>query len=241
GGTNGAIDLTVVGGVVPATYQWSNGATTEDLTGVAAGTYTVIVTDAFGRKATTTVVVGEVGAPLTLSSTHQNVSAAGKQDGSVDLTVTGGMGPYTYSWNSGAVTEDLHVAVPGDYTVTVTDAMGATATTMVRVEVGRTPITMARRPATGDDLFSATTGLTAYPNPVVERATVNFSLATPGPYTLDLYDLRGSKVKTLASGTAKANQNLTVDVNVAGYAQGVYLLKLVTDQGSSSKRLLVGR
>ncbi|KAA5539547.1 T9SS type A sorting domain-containing protein [Adhaeribacter rhizoryzae] len=240
GASDGSIDLTVVGGVVPATYLWSNGATTEDLTGLAAGTYSVIVTDAFGRKTMTSVVVGTKGAPLALSVAHQNVSAAGKQDGSVDLSVTGGMGPYTYLWNTGARTEDLHYAVPGDYMVTVTDAMGATATTMVQVGVGRAPIMLARK-AGSDDLFSSTAGLTAYPNPAIEQATINFSLPQAGKYSLELYDLRGAKVKTLASGTAKANQNLEIAVNVASYAKGVYLLKLVTDKQVAAKRLLVGR
>ena len=40
--------------------------------------------------------------PLSLAIAHQNVSAAGKKDGAVDLTVIGGVGPYTYRWNTGA-------------------------------------------------------------------------------------------------------------------------------------------
>ena len=48
-------------------------------------------------------------------------------------------------------------------------------------------------------------------------------------------------MKTLASGTGKANQNLAVAVDVASYAKGVYLLKLVTDKQVAAKRLLVGR
>jgi hypothetical protein len=242
GGSNGSIDLTVVGGVVPATYQWSNGATTEDLTGVAAGTYTVVVTDAFGRKATTTVVVSEPGTPLSLSIAHQNVSAAGKMDGAIDLTVIGGTGPYTYKWNAGAITQDLSSVVAGVYTVTVTDALGATATASVRVGVGRAPVMMARRPATNDDLFApATAGLTAYPNPVHDRATVNFSLAEAGKYSLDLYDIRGAKVKTIYSGKAEANRVMHIEVNVTDYAKGVYLLKLITDKGVFSERLMIER
>ena len=125
--------------------------------------------------------------------------------------------------------------------VTVTDAKGATATASVQVEVGRTPIMMARKPNAVDDILAPAAGLTAYPNPATDRATVNFSLAAAGKYTLEMYDIRGAKVKTLAAGQAQANKAVTVEVNVADYAKGIYLLKLVTDKGVSSQRLMIQR
>ncbi|GEO07111.1 hypothetical protein AAE02nite_47750 [Adhaeribacter aerolatus] len=241
GDNDGAIDLTVVGGVVPATYRWSNGTTTEDLTNLSAGTYMVVVTDAFGRKASTTVIISEPGTPLSLAISHQNVSAAGKQDGAVDLTVIGGSGPYTYQWNTGARTEDLHYAAPGLYTVLVTDATGATATASIRIEVGHSLIMMARQPNGANDILALPAALTVYPNPATEKAIVNFSLTTAGKYTLDLYDIHGAKVKTLASGKTPANKALEVKVNVGEFTKGVYLLKLQTEQGIYSQRLLIQR
>ena len=106
GGTDGSVDLTVVGGVVPATFRWSNGATTEDLTGVPKGTYTVVVTDAYGREATTSEIITEAGQNLSpnpklyLSVSQQNVSAPGKTDGSIDLTIVGGIPPFTIAWQN---------------------------------------------------------------------------------------------------------------------------------------------
>jgi hypothetical protein len=154
----------------------------------------------------------------------------------------GGVAPYTYRWNAGAATQDLTRVVAGLYTVTVTDAMGVTATASVRVEVGRMPLIMVRKSVIGDDLLiSSAVDLTTYPNPAKDRATVKFSLAEAGKYSLELYDIRGAKVKTISSGKAEANQALEWEVNVAKYAKGVYLLKLVTDKSVSSKRLLIER
>jgi hypothetical protein len=62
---NGSIDITAANGIVPYTYLWSNASTTEDQTGLDAGTYTVTVTDALGNSATNSFVVNPGATPLT--------------------------------------------------------------------------------------------------------------------------------------------------------------------------------
>jgi hypothetical protein len=56
-GTDGSIDLSVSGGTTAYSYSWSNGATTQDITGLAPGIYTVTVTDANGCTKSLTVQV----------------------------------------------------------------------------------------------------------------------------------------------------------------------------------------
>jgi len=144
GDMNGTIDMTISGGTLFQylqtcncdtlchTIQWSNGATTEDLTGLAAGTYTVTVTDCNGC-----VVVGEVTITsppaLILTETHGNLNCYGQGTGWIDLLVTGGVGPYTYAWNNGASTQDLYNLSGGWYSVTVTDANNCVATITVLI------------------------------------------------------------------------------------------------------------
>lgn len=122
GQTNGAIDASVTGGNNddPYTYSWSNGATTEDLTALAAGAYILTVTDIDNCSEQFAFTVNSIGGP-TATGTATDASCATATDGAIDITVTG-TGTITYSWTNGASTEDLSNLAPGTYTVTITDA-----------------------------------------------------------------------------------------------------------------------
>ncbi len=97
GASDGSINLTPDGGAscVAYSYNWSNGATTEDLSGLTAGTYSVTVTDANGCSTTASITLTE---PALLQSSGiaatyacgTNVSCNGANDGSINLTATGG-------------------------------------------------------------------------------------------------------------------------------------------------------
>lgn len=120
GTNNGGILVTTTGGVMPYTYAWSNSATSEDITNIPVGTYTLTATDKAGCTATITETVTK--APLfVISSDVKNVSCYGAADGSVDVTIADGSGTYAYAWSNSATTEDVMNLAPGVYIVTVTD------------------------------------------------------------------------------------------------------------------------
>jgi uncharacterized protein (DUF2141 family) len=126
GSADGSIDLTVIGGVAPYTYVWSNGEITEDITGLVAGTYTVTVTDFNGDILSNSVDITEPSL-LQTSATLTDVLCFGGSDGDIDLTVSGGVAGYSFLWSNAAITEDISSLVAGDYSVTVTDANNCTA------------------------------------------------------------------------------------------------------------------
>ena len=137
GATDGTIDITVEGGVGEYTYSWSSGQTTEDLNNIGAGTYTVTATDENGCQIDITVEITEPD-ELTISETHSDysgfgVSCNGATDGSIDITVNGGTGVYTYLWSSGQNTEDLNNIGVGTYTVTATDENGCSEEITVEI------------------------------------------------------------------------------------------------------------
>ncbi len=130
---SGDIEVEVAGGVAPYTYSWNNGATTEDLTDILSGTYTLTVTDANGCTTTCTSIV-ETSLGLNLSVTTEGTQCGEEGTGSVDLLVTGGTGNYTFSWSNGAISEDLTNVDAGSYTVTVTDNNGCSSVAVAIVD-----------------------------------------------------------------------------------------------------------
>ncbi|MBI4649361.1 MAG: SprB repeat-containing protein, partial [Bacteroidia bacterium] len=123
GGNNGFADLTISGGSIPYTYNWSNVATTEDITNLTAGSYFVTVSDVNSCVKTDSVTITEP-ALINTSIIPAPVSCGGGNNGSADLTASGGTPPYTYNWSNSATTEDISGLTAGIYDVTITDANG---------------------------------------------------------------------------------------------------------------------
>jgi gliding motility-associated-like protein len=125
---NGTITIGVTGGTAPFLYQWSNGATSSDLIGLSAGTYTVTLTDNNQCSLVASANIVEP-TPITIGTTQYSISCFGKSDGYIASTVTGGVGPYIYYWSEKSITSDIDSLPAGIYELTITDAQGCTATT----------------------------------------------------------------------------------------------------------------
>ncbi len=131
--------VVVTGGSGSLTYDWSDGASSVgsslDLTGVLAGTYTLVVTDSAGcASASGPFTISEIAAPaLDLTGLVNAADTCGQTVGSVTgIAISGGTGPFTYTWNDGvatvATTADLLNVSPGSYSITVTDDAGCSVT-----------------------------------------------------------------------------------------------------------------
>ena len=126
GNASGAIDLTPAGGTPPYTYLWSNSATTQDLIGLLPGTYNVTTKDSKNCTSTNTATLTQPTAPLTASATSINPSCFGSNNGSVNVSVSGGTAPYFYAWSNGATSQDLTAISAGVYNLLITDSQGCT-------------------------------------------------------------------------------------------------------------------
>ncbi|MBR9922105.1 MAG: T9SS type A sorting domain-containing protein [Bacteroidetes bacterium] len=121
GASDGAIDITVSGGTPDYMFSWSSGQNTEDITGLAAGTYTVSVTDDNGCTASESFVVESTQPPLSVSVSGTDVSCNNGSDGTATALASGGTGSYTYSWDNGGNTATITGLAAGTYTVSVFD------------------------------------------------------------------------------------------------------------------------
>jgi gliding motility-associated-like protein len=118
---NGAATVFPYGGTTPYSYLWNNGATTQAITGLSAGLYTVTVTDANSCTVSSGVLVSNLGAPVISLDSIIDASCNGFSDGAIFINVTSGTPPLTFNWSSGQTTEDITGIGSGAYTVTVTD------------------------------------------------------------------------------------------------------------------------
>lgn len=132
GGNDGVITLVVEGGTSPYRYQWSNGETTRDLSGLSIGSYTVTITDSNDCTLEKTYAITEPSESLSVSYvSHQEPLAFRSEDGSINISTSGGTLPYSYQWfnEAGSVvgtSQNISNIGDGTYRVLVKDAKGCT-------------------------------------------------------------------------------------------------------------------
>lgn len=121
----GTINVTVTGGVLPLTFSWSNGASSEDLINVPVGDYNLTVSDA--RSCVARSAHHVLALPFFVLVAESGNSTCDSR--SISAQVVGGSSPFSYAWSNGATTSAIQVSQQGIYSVTVTDSNGCIART----------------------------------------------------------------------------------------------------------------
>ncbi|MBL0025972.1 MAG: hypothetical protein IPO98_13640 [Saprospiraceae bacterium] len=130
-GSNGSATSNVSAGSGSYSFQWSNGATTQNVSGLMRGTYTITVTDINeGCQGMATVIISQ---PTTITSDKAitNINCFGLSTGAITVTVSGGVQPYTFNWSDVAGTnnsKDRTNIASGTYNLTITDQNSCTST-----------------------------------------------------------------------------------------------------------------
>lgn len=198
GASTGSATVTASGGTGAYTYQWSNGDTTSSISGVAAGNYSVVVTDANGCSQTRSVTINEP--PPIVISVSKTDATCGSSNGSIVTSSSGGIGSYSYNWTPGNIsTPSLSNLGAGLYILNVTDLNGCVQSVSVGISNSTGPNLMLSS-FSNVSCFGANDG----------SATVN--VTGQGPFTYSWSPAGGNS--TSASGLTPGSYTFTAsDVN----------------------------
>jgi hypothetical protein len=220
---NGAIDVTL-SNATTYTYAWDSGQTTEDISGLTAGTYELTATSAEGCDTVMTYVVAATGTIFNVSGVVSNASCATCTDGFINVTdpVVGN----DYLWSSGATTQDVSNLIPGQYTLTITANNGCDTTLVFDV----------LNTVSLEELAALNISVDVLPNPATDNFVVSFEMPAGQNGEIIITDAVGKIVKRIdVSGIDE------VTVDATDFATGMYFVALQSRNISKVKRVVVNR
>jgi hypothetical protein len=204
------INVTATSGTQPYSYSWSNGATTQNLQGIAAGSYTLTITDANGCKnINTTSVTDNSSVNVTFNS--QNPTQGGS-DGSITANPNGGTTPYTYNWSNGGTNATISNLPAGTYTVTITDQTGC-------IKVASVTIGNPNGLVQVTDIAS----IKVFPNPAHDVCNIQIELNKAQNIEMKMYNSIGQQVWLKNNNDFKQG---TETVDVSRLSAGVYVIQV---------------
>ena len=233
GGADGQVSVSASGGEGQYTYAWGGaGGTGAQLSGLAAGMYTVTVTDEFGCTNSASIMLNELP-PLAINREFTAALCNGNNTGFIELKVTGGTAPYQYNWNTGSTEEDLNNLSAGSYAVTVTDANGCTITDAMVIEEAQ-PIqasvsvddVLCNGDATGAILVNPTSGLPPY--------EYNWS---NGASSRDLTDVPAGTYTLIITDASRCQNEFTATINEPEILAGDLAIEDISCAGGQDGRI----
>lgn len=231
GGADGTISITASSGTPDYSYSWEGGFSGADAAGLTAGIYAITVSDSDACEEILSIEILEpnvLGADVDLIVDE----TAGSANGSIDITPTGGTGPYTYNWSFEgeffSESGDITGLSAGDYVVEITDANGCIfLSDVITVES-----------LTGTRLIQLDFGFNITPNPSNGLVWMTIEPALTKNAVVSVWDVLGQKVVDgleVSPGTAQ------LPLDFSGCSNGTYFIRLDGEAGSFLRKLVVNK
>ena len=209
---DGSVITMVAGGFPPYTYIWSGGGFGSSNLALCADSGFVQVSDSMGCYGIASYVINEPAALVSAVSTTDE-SVLGANDGTASITVSGGVIPYGFSWNTTPVQTNATATglTAGTYIATVSDSNGCTIndTAVVDVFVGI--------------LNGKMTEISIYPNPATWE--LNIDIAPYNSLTIMVYDAIGKRKKSVPLRSEKSK------IELVDFSNGIYMYQLLDQYG----------
>jgi len=246
GGNNGSISASASGGTPNYTYSWMPGALSgASVNNLAAGTYTLTITDANSCTTQSTVVITQPAAPVSVSTTFTATTCNGGSNGSVSASGAGGTPTYTYTWMPGSLSGQTVGGLPaGTYTVTATDVLGCSANNTVTI-TQPAPIVITTNGvnstcgnSNGSGTASAVGGLGPYTYTWMPGSVASATITgiPSGSYTVNVTDANGCPASQLLNINDNTGPTATIfgvtDVTCFGGSNGSATVSVVGGAGT---------
>lgn len=210
----------------PFSFYWlPGGQTTQWVSGLCAGNYTLVITDNTGCNSSETFTI--VQPPqLYVNTSAQAASCQSCCDGFIISTVVGGTPPYTYEWSTNPVqmTSTAQAVCPGTYTLCVTDAAGCSNCSAATVNF-----------STGVENVTSSGILSVYPTPVNQSVTLDQTFENATNVEISVSDLLGQIMYVNNLGSVV---NMHDFVDMTNFPAGIYLITVNTDSGSRVRKIM---
>ncbi|MBF9236656.1 T9SS type A sorting domain-containing protein [Hymenobacter sp. BT683] len=250
GEDDGAINLSVFGGVAPFTYDWADLTgpnEPQDRSNLGPGDYSVTVTDSKGCTATYSTTLTEPAEVLEPTATVVEPGlCGGPATGTVTVTapLSSGTVQYQYNNNGGAwQTSPIfgNLAAGSSFSIrarivgTTCESQPFDCEDYQNQLNGITAIQTAKAPA--PLALKSSIQTEAYPNPTGRDATINFSVPKSGRVMVEVYNSIGARVATLFDGKVSANEQRSVVLKGSALPSGTYTYRVISNGKTKTSRI----
>lgn len=221
----GTATVTAINGTSPYTYTWNNGLSTPNISNLGIGSYVCIIYDA---DSCTSTVTANITAPPLISVSTSSTPNTGTNNGTATVTASGGVAPYTYTWQTtpNQYTATISGLAAGNYTCVVKDANGC----MKQVTLGVEQVLAIMPESIGIEL------LTLSPNPSDGNFDLVIQLANVDDIIINMYEASGKIVHQHSENHVSHYQH---HFHLSALSSGIYIVKIKTSKGEWAEKIVI--